>query len=273
MNLVTPLPGGQTRPGRLAQRVALITGGAGDIGQAAAIHFVEQGAKVALADLNEDRGQAIAVRLRSFGGDVAFFKADLRDDAAVKSMVHDVVKLFGQLHVLFNCAGGSSPQDTCVTEVDLDVWDQSLSVNLTGTMLSCRHAIPEIVKAGGGSVINMSSGAALLGNGKAHAYSAAKAAIGALTRSLAASYASKNIRVNAICAGRINTERVRSSYGMPGLPGKNTDLWNINEIVRQYPFWVGEPEDIANIALFLASNESRMITGAEIPANGGRTAY
>jgi NAD(P)-dependent dehydrogenase (short-subunit alcohol dehydrogenase family) len=122
-------------------------------------------------------------------------------------------------------------------------------------------------------VINMSSGAALRGANPAQVYTAAKGAIVSLTRSMAGTYAKDNVRVNCICAGRINTARVRRTYGLPGRAGGVADPQDATGQVKMYPFWVGEPEDIANIALFLASDESRMITGAAIAADGGRSAY
>jgi NAD(P)-dependent dehydrogenase (short-subunit alcohol dehydrogenase family) len=119
----------------------------------------------------------------------------------------------------------------------------------------------------------MSSGAALRGSGKAHIYASAKGAIISLTQALAGTYAKDRVRANAICSGRINTARIRESYGIPGRPGHSADAMQVDELIKEYPFWFGEPDDIANIALFLASDESRMITGASIPADGGRSAY
>ena len=130
-----------------------------------------------------------------------------------------------------------------------------------------------LCSAGGGSVVNMSSGAGLRGSNPAHIYTAAKGAIISLTRTLAGTYALKNVRVNCIAAGRINTERVRRTYGMPGKPGSAPDRQNVTEQLKTYPFWMGEPGDIACIALFLASHESRMITGTAIAADGGRSSY
>jgi NAD(P)-dependent dehydrogenase (short-subunit alcohol dehydrogenase family) len=153
------------------------------------------------------------------------------------------------------------------------VWERTMAVDLRGTALACRHAIPAIVAAGGGAIVNMSSGAALRGASPAHAYVAAKGAILSLTRALAAAHARDNIRVNAICAGRVSTERIARNFGTADRPGLVPDPYDVAARQREYPFWVGEPDDIAHIALFLASNESRMITGAAIPADGGRSAY
>ncbi len=183
------------------------------------------------------------------------------------------VRRFGKIDVLYNCAGGSVPADSYVTDVDLKVWQHTMSLDLLGPILCCRHGIPEIIKAGGGAVVNMSSGAALRGGSPSHIYTAAKGAILSLTRALAGAYAKNNVRVNAICAGRILTERITGNYGTPDKPGPIADRQDAAGRSKEYPFWVGKPEDIANIALFLASDESRMITGATIPAEGGRSAY
>ena len=180
---------------------------------------------------------------------------------------------FGQLNCFFNTAGGSLPQDSLVTDVDLEVWDRTMELDLKGSILGCRHAIPHIISSGGGSVVLMSSGAALRGSGKAHIYASAKGAITSLVQNLAGAYARHGVRANAICCGRINTQRIRDTYGIPGQPGKYQDAMRVDETIKTYPFWFGEPEDVANIALFLASDESRMITGASIPADGGRSAY
>src|SRR5262249_36063885 len=140
-------------------------------------------------------------------------------------------------------------------------------------ILACRHAIPEIARAGGGAIVNMSSGAALRGGSPKHIYTSAKGAIVSLTRALAGAHVHDNIRVNAVCAGRILTERILTSVGSPDAPRPIVEPQDAAGRVKDYPFWVGQPEDIANIVVFLASDESRMITGASIPADGGRSAY
>jgi NAD(P)-dependent dehydrogenase (short-subunit alcohol dehydrogenase family) len=220
-----------------------------------------------------DAAASVAAAVGNAGGRALGLQADVTDENSVREAVASAVAHFGALHVLFNCAGGSLPQDAPVHEVDLAVWDRTMTLDVRGTLLTCRHAIPHLIAAGGGTIVNMSSGAALRGSGKAHIYSAAKGALVSLTRVMAGTYAKHRIRVNAICAGRINTERIRRSYGIPGQPGSAADAMQVDEQIKVYPFWFGEPEDIAAIALFLASDESRMITGAAIPADGGRSAY
>jgi len=253
---------------RLAGRVALITGGACGIGRAAAELFAREGGKVAIADIDEQAGVAIA---RDLGA--LFLRTDVTDEASVKAAVEAVERQCGKLDVLFNCAGGSIGEDAPVGKVDVAaVWDKTMRLDLAGTINCCQHAIPAIVRAGGGAVVNMSSGAALRGASPAHIYTAAKGGIVSLTRALAGTYAKENVRVNAICAGRILTERILARYGTPDAP-KPAEDQQADARVKEYPFWVGRPEDIATIALFLASDESRMITGAAIPADGGRSAY
>ena len=253
--------------------MAYIAGGGAGIGAASALLFSREGARIIVADIDERNGKAAADAVVARGGEALFIRTDVTNEDSVRLAAEAGAARFGKIDLLLNSAGGSLPADSPITEVDMAVWDRTMVLDVKGTMLACRHVIPKIIAAGGGSVVNMSSGAGLRGANPAHIYTAAKGAIISLTRTLAGSYALKNVRVNCICAGRINTERVRATYGMPGSPGSAPDRQNVTEQVKTYPFWIGEPEDIAAIALFLASNESRMITGAAIPADGGRSAY
>ncbi|MBV7482791.1 SDR family NAD(P)-dependent oxidoreductase [Bordetella sp. BOR01] len=251
--------------GRLAGRAALVTGAAGGIGSAAALRFAGEGAAVALLDRRTDVVEQLAGRIVGAGGQAIALAADVTDDDGVRQAVARAVEAFGKIDLLFNCAGGSVAGDTAVEKIDLALWDRTLQLDLNGTMLCCRHAVPVIVQAGGGTVVNMSSGAGLRGTFAGHAYTAAKGAVIALTRALAAEYAPHGVRVNAICAGRIRTERILRNLdaGRPARP----------EVAARYPCHEGDPADIANIALFLASDESRMITGEAIAANGGYAAF
>jgi len=258
---------------RLDGKVAFITGGGSGIARAAALLFAREGAKVVVAEIDGALGEATARDVADAGADAMAVRTDVTDEASVRAAIDAAVGHHGRLDIPFNCAGGSLNADSLVTEVDLDVWDRTMALDVRGAMLVCRHGIPELVKAGGGSVVNMSSGAALRGSSPKHVYTAAKGAILSFTRALAGSYAKDNIRANAICAGRILTERILNNYGTADAPGPVADRQDAAGRVRDYPFWVGRPEDIANIALFLASDESRMITGATIPADGGRSAY
>ena len=258
---------------RLAGKVAFITGGGSGIARAASLLFAGEGAKVVVAEIDAALGEATARQVSGAGGDALAVRTDVTDEESVRDAIATAVARYSRLDILFNCAGGSLNADSLVTEVDLAVWDHTMALDVRGAMLVCRHGIPELVKAGGGSVVNMSSGAALRGSSPKHVYTAAKGAILSFTRALAGSYVKDNIRANAICAGRILTDRILNNYGTGDAPGPVADLQDAAGRVREYPFWVGRPEDIASIALFLASDESRMITGATIPADGGRSAY
>jgi NAD(P)-dependent dehydrogenase (short-subunit alcohol dehydrogenase family) len=212
--------------------------------------------------------------VQAAGGEAIFTRTDVTSEDDVVAAVAATEQRFGKLDILFNCAGGSLDEDAPLGKVDVAaIWDRTMRLDLLGTIHCCHHALPAIVRARGGAVVNMSSGAALRGASPAHIYSTAKGGILSLTRALAGAYAKHAIRVNAICSGRVLTERIVGRYGTPDAPGPVEDLQRADERVREYPFWVGVPDDIANIALFLASNESRMITGATIAADGGRSAY
>lgn len=259
--------------GRLQGKIALVVGGGAGIGAAASRRFAIEGAEVAVADLNLATAQAVAQSIAAGRGTAAAFDVDATSDTSVAALVRRVLQRFGRLDTLFYSAGGSLPEDAPVHEVDLAIWERTMNLDARGALLCGRHAVPAIIAAGGGSVVLMSSGAALRGSGKAHVYAAAKGAVVSLTRVMAGTYAKHGVRVNAICSGRVNTERIRRTYGIPGRPGAAADAMQVDEQVKRYPFWFGEPEDIASVALFLASDESRMITGAAIPADGGRSAY
>ncbi len=249
---------------RLTDKTALISGAGSGIGRAAALRFAEEGARVVLAELRPELGEPAAEAVRAAGGEAVFVQTDVTDEQSVARCVAEAVRRFTRLDVLFNCAGGSIEADAPITEVDLDVFDHTIGLDLKGTMLCCRHGIPELVRAGGGSVVNCSSIVALRGGFPMHVYSSAKGAILAFTRSIAGTYASQRVRANAICPGVVLSERIRQRFG------EHAEQTPIDE---NHPFAIGQPEDIANVALFLASDESRMVTGAVIPAEGGLAAF
>lgn len=258
---------------RLSGKAAVISGGAAGIGSAAARLFSREGAAIAIVDIDGEGAGTVAKDIQGDGGVALAVAADITDADAVARAVGRAAEQLGRLDVLLNCAGGSLPEDDSVAEVPLEVWQRTIDLDLKGTFLCCRAAIPHMISSGGGSIVNMSSGAALRGASPAHVYTSAKGAILSFTRALAGRYARDNIRANAICAGRILTKRILDTYGRDGVSGKLIDRQKPVERAREYPFWIGEPIDIANIALFLASVESRMITGATIAADGGRSAY
>ena len=251
---------------RLANKVAIITGGGSGIGRASARLFAAEGAKVVVAEIDETLGQASAVEA---GPAARFIRTDVTSDDSVAQMVRETQAAFGRIDVLLNCAGGSVAEDRHVIEVDLSVWDRTIALDMKGPFLCCRHVIPLMVAQGSGSVVNFSSVVALRGNHYAHVYTAAKGGIIAFTQALAGAYSPRGIRANAICPGVILTDRVKSRF----VDGNAIRFGGIDNMAQRYPFGVGEPEDIANVALFLASDELRMVNGAAIPAEGGMSAY
>jgi NAD(P)-dependent dehydrogenase (short-subunit alcohol dehydrogenase family) len=255
--------------GRLEGRIAVITGAGAGIASAAAAIFAREGASVVIAELNEETGSRAAAEIQAAGGSAVFVQTDATSESSVADLFSEVDRRFGALHVLYNCTGGSLTSDSIVSELEMDVFDKAITFDVRTCVLCSRAGVPRIQASGGGSVINMASYFALLGRDKLHAYTAAKGAIVSLTRAMAATYARDGIRVNAIAPGVAITERVAS---------RGHDVWRQMRdsgegVWGEHPFGIGEPVDIANIALFLASEESRMITGATIPADGGRSAY
>jgi NAD(P)-dependent dehydrogenase (short-subunit alcohol dehydrogenase family) len=258
--------------GRLDGKVAFLTGAGSGIARATAHRFAAEGAKVVVVEFDEASGRRTADDLVAAGHDALFVHTDVTDLDAVHAAVAKTIERFGRLDVLFNCAGGSLADDGPVTEVDLALWEPTMAPNVRGTIHCCRAAIPEMARSGGGSIVNMTSICALSGNHPLHLYAAAKGSIISLTKVLAGQYWRDSIRANAIAPGSVLTERVRARMeALTDASGSNSAAEAMG--FTTHPFAIGEPEDLANIVLFLASDESRMITGAVIPAEGGLTAY
>lgn len=252
-----------------------LTGAGAGIAKATARACVREGAKVALFEINREAGENAERQIREEGGSALFVQTDVTQDESVRNAVAETVQHFGRLDVIFNCAGGSSQEDLPVHEMNLDVWHHTIALNLLHPFLTCRHGIPHLMKAGGGSIINVTSHLGLVGSVKP-AYAATKGGIISFTKTLAAQYADHGIRANAIAPGSIRTERAISRYENKDymLAEKPTPAARERAIFQKlYPFSKGEPEDIAAIAVFLASDESRMLTGTTIAADGGRSSY
>ena len=262
--------------GRLDGKVVFITGAGSGIARVASQIFTREGAKVVIAELRPELGQAAETLVREGGGEATFVETDVTKEDSVKNAIDTTLERYGKLDVLYNSAGGSIVEDGKVTEVDMSVWNHTISLDLLGTFLCCRHGIPKLIENGGGAIINMSSVVALRGSFPIHVYTSAKGAILSFTQVLAGTYARNNIRANAICPGVIMTDRVKQRFGESlDIPAPNAQAAAINlkAQIEKYPFSVGEPEDIARIALFLASDESRMVNGVAIPGDGGLSAY
>lgn len=247
---------------RLAGKIALITGGGSGIGRATAMLFAREAAQVAVVDWDRAAGEETVALIRASGGRALFVPTDVTDAEQVEAAVQATVREFGALHVLHNNAGGSTKRDSRVTDAPLEEFWDKMKLDLFGTWLGCRYGIPQIIASGGGSVINMTSIFALIGTHRKDAYTAAKGAISALTRSMAVEYAAEKVRVNAIAPGATATARVLKLIAEDGVTGKSAD---------SQLFGLVQPEDVANAALFLASDESRSTTGHILSVDGGLT--
>jgi NAD(P)-dependent dehydrogenase (short-subunit alcohol dehydrogenase family) len=260
---------------RLDGKVAFLTGGGAGIAKATAKAYVREGARVALIELNREVGERAEREIREAGGEALFVETDVTQPDSMQRAVEATVSHFGRLDILFNCAGGSLQEDVPVHEMDLDVWQRTIALNLLHPFLSCRYGIPHLMKAGGGSIINVTSHLGLMGSLKP-AYAATKGGIISFTKTLAAQYVEYGIRANAIAPGSVRTERQIKRYENKDfmLAEKPSAAARERAVFQKlYPFSKGDPEDIAAIAVFLASNESRMLTGTTIAADGGRSSY
>lgn len=261
--------------GRLDGKVGFLTGAGAGIAKATAKRFVEEGARVAIVEINREAGTRAEREIRDAGGEAIFVETDVTQNDSVRRAVDATVGQFGRIDVLFNCAGGSLQEDVPVHEMDIEVWQRTIALNLLHPFLTCRHAIPHMMKNRGGSIINVTSHLGLTGSIKP-AYAATKGGIISFTKTLAAQYVEHGIRANAIAPGSIRTERQIKRYENPEFmqaekPG--VEARTRAAFQKLYPFSKGEPEDIAAIAVFLASDESRMLTGTTIAADGGRSSY
>jgi NAD(P)-dependent dehydrogenase (short-subunit alcohol dehydrogenase family) len=228
-----------------------------------------------LFDINAEVGKRAEQEIKDAGGEVIFIQADVTQDAAVKQAVDSTVAKFGRLDVVVNCAGGSVLEDVPVHEMSMEIWQRTINLNLLHPFLVCRHGIPHLIKNGGGSIINFSSMVGMTGIYRP-AYAAAKGGIMSFTKTLAAQYVQYGIRANAIGPGSIRTERAIKRYQNKEWMQNEKPTGAVKErmiVQKLYPFSVGDPGDVAAIVVFLASDESRMLTGTTIAADGGRSAY
>jgi NAD(P)-dependent dehydrogenase (short-subunit alcohol dehydrogenase family) len=253
---------------RLTGKVAFITGGGGGIGRATAERFAQEGAKVVVADIDDEAGKGTADSARAIaansGGDAHFVHCDVTDRSSVEAAVSETIARFGKLDILHNNAGGSTMQDGPVTEAPEEEFWRAIKLDLFGTFLCSKIAIPQLIKAGGGSVINMSSNVALMALPGRDCYTAAKGGIASLTRSMAVEYAPHKIRVNAIAPSVTLTERVKR------LLAANKD---VSKLAASHLLGLGQPIHIADMAVYLASDEAAITTGQILSVDSGVTIY
>jgi NAD(P)-dependent dehydrogenase (short-subunit alcohol dehydrogenase family) len=242
-------------------KVAMVTGSSYGIGKSTAIYFAKKGASVVLSDWADDIDTLDTIT--ALGGKAIFVKADVSNEADVKSIVSETIKHFGRLDYAFNNAGIEGAQGT-IHESSNDNWDKVIGINLTGAYYCMKHQIPEMLKTGGGSIVNNASIAGLVGFSGIPAYVASKHALVGLTKNVALDYAKQNIRVNAVCPGVIHTPMIdRFTGGDPEV---------IAQMVAAKPMGrMGLPEEIAETVVFLCSNASSFITGQAIAVDGGWT--
>jgi len=250
---------------RLENKVAVVTGGAGGIGRASSLRFAGEGAKVLVADRNEGDAAAVAREISEAGGVAESFNVDVAIAGEVEAMIARAVELWGKLDVLFNNAGVFADGDESVVTTEEDVWDHVMAVNLKGVYLGCKYGIPAMLESGGGSLINTSSMVALMGSATSQAaYTASKGGVLALTREIAVEFAKKGVRANAICPGPLNTELIEELFNDPHQKSRR--------FVHMPMGRLGESTEIADAALFLASDESSFVNGTQFVVDGGMTA-
>ena len=248
--------------GRLAGKVAFITGGGMGIGRATAELLAREGARVAIADIAAAAAEETAQRITAAGGQAIALVADVTEPDSIGGAIERATLHFGGLHVLHNNAGGSTLQDSDAVQAPLDEFWRAIKLDLFGTFLGCRFGIPAIIRSGGGAVINMTSNVALMGIPGRDCYTAAKGGVAAITRSLAVEFAAQGVRVNAIAPSATLTDRVKR------LLAGNAALRRLEE---SHLIGMIQPEDVAGAVLYLASDLSGKVTGQILPVDSGVT--
>lgn len=249
---------------RLEGKVIYVSGAASGMGRVACTLFAAQGAKLLATDIDKNRLAELSAEVEKAGGQIIALEADIADDAGVAKVFEAGAKHFGKVDALYNNAGIMPDEDTSVVETPEDVYQRVMNVNVKGVWSSCRYGVPLLEKAGGGSIINIASFVGLVGcSVPQDAYTASKGAVLSLTRSLAVQFGPKNIRANAICPGPIETPLLLELF---------KDEAARNKRLARIPLGrIGKPEDVVNAGIFLASDESRWITGTDFVIDGGIT--
>jgi len=247
---------------QLAGKRAVVTGAGGALGRASSLRFAREGARVAVLDVSADAAHETAELVAAQGGEALVVGADVRDEEEVAAAVEAVVTAFGGIDVLFNNAGVMPHQDISFLDADLALWRTILDINLHGTMLCSKYAVPHLVAAGGGAVVNMSSFLAELGcSVPQDAYAASKGAVRSLTRSMAVQLGHQGIRVNGLAPGPVLTAHVEAFF-----PDDEARQHRLNRVPLGR---FGHPDDVAGLACFLASDDASWITGQTVVIDGG----
>jgi NAD(P)-dependent dehydrogenase (short-subunit alcohol dehydrogenase family) len=250
---------------RLEGKVALITGGASGMGRVAAALFAREGASVVLSDVSDANGEATAGEIERSGGRAAFVHADVSKPPDAEAMVAFAVDRFGSLDVLYNNAGVFPADDGSVIDTPEGVWDLTIDINLKGVFLGCKYGVPAMLASGGGSIVNVASFVALMGAAAPQiAYTSSKGGVLAMTREIAVEFARRGIRANALCPGPVETPLLAELLADPARRERRLVHIPLGRF--------GRAEEIANAALFLASDESSFMTGSALVVDGGITA-
>ncbi|WP_338777713.1 glucose 1-dehydrogenase [Metabacillus sp. FJAT-52054] len=249
---------------KLAGKTAVVTGGAGGIGRAAALLFAKEGARVAVADVMEEGGQQTVSQIRDDGGEAIFIKTDVTSEDEIKQLMEQAAETYGSLDILFNNAGVSN-ESMRLAEMSLQEWQRVIDINLTGVFLGMKYGIPKMLESGGGSVINTSSILGLKGKKLLAPYNASKAGVIMLTKNAALEYGKKKVRVNAIAPGVIDTDIIKDWK----LDEKNWPIISSASALGR----PGRPDEVAKAALFLASDDASFVTASTLLVDGGTLTY
>lgn len=254
--------------GRVGGKVALVTGAASGIGRVCAETLAREGARVALVDIDVEGARNVVDGIAAAGGESIALQADVSVEAEIEAAVAEAAASLGGLHVLLNNAAITDPRhqrrDASLLELEVEVWDRTLAVDLRGAMLACKHAVPRMLESGGGSIINISSNSALAGDTSLMAYASAKGGLNSLTRSVATEFGKQGIRCNAVSPAHIDSPSLRANLAP-----------EVVEMLREQCLTtrLGTPQDVANLVLYLASDEAAFITGQVMRVDGGALSH